>query len=60
MGTPEEAEQATKDLNAWIVENAWFAPFYRVQGTYAVDANTDLEFWPTNAYPSIFGFSPKN
>ncbi len=52
--------QATKDLNAWIVENAWFAPFFRVQGTYAVDANTDLEFWPSNAYPSIFGFSPKN
>ena len=59
-GTQEEADQATKDLNAWIVENAWFAPFYRVQGTYAVDANTDLEFWPSNAYPSIFGFSPKN
>ena len=59
-GMQEEAEQATKDLNAWIVENAWFAPFYRVQGTYAVDANTELEFWPSNAYPSIFGFSPKN
>ena len=59
-GTQDEADQATKDLNAWIVENAWFAPFFRVQGTYAVDANTDLEFWPSNAYPSIFGFSPKN
>ncbi|MEV4686258.1 ABC transporter substrate-binding protein [Microbacterium sp. LWH3-1.2] len=59
-GTQEEAEQATKDLNAWIVENAWFAPFFRVQGTYATDANTNLEFWPTNAYPSIFDFSPKN
>jgi peptide/nickel transport system substrate-binding protein len=59
-GTQEEAEQATKDLNAWLVENAWFAPFYRVQGTHAVDANTELEFWPSNAYPSIFGFSPKN
>lgn len=56
----DDAEQATKDLNAYIVEQAWFAPFFRVQGTYAVDANTDLEFWPTNAYPSIFGFSPKS
>lgn len=60
LGTPEEAEQATKDLNTWIVENAWFAPFFRVQGSYAVDANTDLEMWTVNAYPSIFGFSPKN
>jgi len=59
-GTQEEAEQATKDLNAWIVDNAWFAPFFRVQGTFATDANTNLEFWPTNAYPSIFDFSPKN
>jgi peptide/nickel transport system substrate-binding protein len=56
----DDAEQATKDLNAYIVEQAWFAPFFRVQGTYAVDANTNLEFWPTNAYPSIFGFSPKS
>ena len=24
MGTQEEADQATKDLNAWLVENAWF------------------------------------
>ena len=60
MGTQEEADQATKDLNAYLVEQAWFAPFYRVQGTYATDANTNLEFWPTNAYPSIFDFSPKN
>ncbi|MFT3797427.1 ABC transporter substrate-binding protein [Microbacterium sp.] len=60
MGTEEEAEQATKDLNKYLVEQAWFAPFYRVQGTYAVDADTNLEFWPTNAYPSIFDFSPKN
>ncbi|QKJ20615.1 ABC transporter substrate-binding protein [Microbacterium hominis] len=60
LGTPEEAEQATKDLNAYMVDQAWFAPFFRVQGTYAVDANTDLEMWSVNAYPSIFAFSPKN
>jgi ABC-type dipeptide transport system, periplasmic component len=60
LGTEDEAAQATKDLNAYIVDQAWFAPFFRVQGTYAVDANTNLEFWPTNAYPSIFGFSPKD
>ncbi|MDN3496822.1 ABC transporter substrate-binding protein [Planococcus sp. APC 4015] len=60
MGTEDEAAEATKALNAYIVDQAWFAPFFRVQGTFAVDANTDLEFWPTNAYPSIFGFSPKN
>ncbi|QLD13242.1 peptide ABC transporter substrate-binding protein [Microbacterium oleivorans] len=60
FGTPEESDQALKDLNAYLVEQAWFAPFFRVQGTFATDANTNLEFWPTNAYPSIFDFSPKN
>lgn len=59
-GTEEEATAAVKELNTYIVDQAWFAPFYRVQGSFAVDANTNLEFWPTNAYPSIFDFSPKN
>lgn len=60
FGTEEEAATALKELNAYIVDQAWFAPFFRVQGSFAVDANTELTFWPTNAYPSIFDFSPKN
>lgn len=59
-GTEDEATTAAKELNKYIVDQAWFAPFYRVQGSFATDANTNLEFWPTNAYPSIFDFSPKN
>lgn len=60
LGTPEESDEALKALNAYLVDQAWFAPFFRVQGSFAVDANTNLDFWPTNAYPSIFDFSPKN
>ncbi|CAL4860882.1 ABC transporter substrate-binding protein [Microbacterium sp. MM2322] len=59
-GTEEEATAAAKELNKYIVDQAWFAPFYRVQGSFATDATTDLTFWPTNAYPSIFDFAPKN
>lgn len=59
-GSDEDAAQATKDLNRYLVDQAWFAPFYRVELPYATDAKTAVEFWPTNAYPSIFGFSPKN
>ncbi|MCK6079141.1 peptide ABC transporter substrate-binding protein [Microbacterium sp. EYE_5] len=59
-GSEEEATAAVKELNKYIVDQAWFAPFFRVQGSFAVDTNTDLAFWPTNAYPSIFDFSPKN
>ncbi|MDR7185011.1 peptide/nickel transport system substrate-binding protein [Microbacterium trichothecenolyticum] len=60
LGTPEEAEQATKDLNAYITHQAWFAPWYRKQGSFAHDTGTAVAMWPTNSYPSLFGFSPAN
>ena len=39
----DEATQApkAKELNTYIVEQAWFAPFYRVQGSFATDAEHD-------------------
>ncbi|MET0887150.1 MAG: ABC transporter substrate-binding protein [Mycetocola sp.] len=57
----DEATQASvaKELNTYIVEQAWFAPFYRVQGSFATDANTTVEMLPTNAYPAIYDFQPK-
>ena len=57
----DEATQAEKaaELNRYIVEQAWFAPFYRVQGSMAVDANTTVEVLPSNAFPAIYDFQPK-
>ncbi|MDO7880700.1 ABC transporter substrate-binding protein [Salinibacterium soli] len=57
----DEATQAegAAELNKYIVEQAWFAPFYRVQGSVATDANTTVEMLPTNAYPAIYDFQPK-
>lgn len=57
----DEATQGkvAKELNAYIVEQAWFAPFYRVQGSFATDANTTVKMIPTNAYPSIYDIQPK-
>ena len=57
----DEATQAevAKELNRYIVEQAWFAPFFRVQGSVATDANTTVEMLPTNAYPAIYDFQPK-
>ncbi len=56
-------DEATQDkvageLNRYLVENAWFAPFYRVQGSFATDANTTAEMLPTNAYPSLYDIKP--
>ncbi len=57
----DEATQAekAKELNRYLVEQAWFAPFYRVQGSFATDANTTVEVLPTNAFPAIYDFQPK-
>ncbi|SDG74363.1 ABC transporter substrate-binding protein [Microbacterium pygmaeum] len=57
----DEATQASvaKELNTYIVEQGWFAPFFRVQGSVATDANTTVEMLPTNAYPAIYDFQPK-
>lgn len=48
-----------KKLNKYIVEQAWFAPWYRVQGNFATDANTTVTMLPTNAYPAIYDIKPK-
>lgn len=59
FGDPETQAKVAGELNAYIVEQAWFAPFYRVNAGYAVDANTVLTLTPTNAYPAIYDFTPK-
>jgi peptide/nickel transport system substrate-binding protein len=57
----DEATQASvaKELNAYIVKQAWFAPFYRVQGSFATDPNTTVKVLPSNAFPAIYDFEPK-
>jgi len=56
----DEATQAAKaaELNAYIVEQAWFAPFYRVQAGYATDPDTSVTIMPTNAVPSLYDIKP--
>ncbi|WP_292907331.1 ABC transporter substrate-binding protein [Microbacterium sp.] len=60
FGDEKTQESVAKELNKYIVEQAWFAPFYRVQGSFATDANTTVEMLPTNAYPAIYDFTPKS
>lgn len=57
-GDEATQESVAKELNRYIVEQAWFAPFYRVQGSFAVDANTTVEVLPTNAFPAIYDIKP--
>jgi len=51
---------AVKELNKFVVDQAWFAPFFRVQGSVASDANTSVTMMSTNAFPAIYNFVPKS
>ena len=57
-GTQDESDAALKDLNTYIVEQAWFAPWYRVQSNYATDAKTKVIPQVGNAYPYLWNFTP--
>jgi peptide/nickel transport system substrate-binding protein len=58
-GDEATAAQAGKDLNKYVVENALFAPFYRLQNTKAVDANTDVQMQVGNTWPYLYNIQPK-
>ena len=57
-GTQDEADAAVKKLNAYIVEQAWFAPWYRVQSNFATDAKTKVVTQVGNTYPYLWNFTP--
>ncbi|WP_206330807.1 ABC transporter substrate-binding protein [Modestobacter sp. KNN46-3] len=58
-GTEEEAEQAGQELNEYIVQQAWFAPYYRVESTFVADGDTDVVHQSNNAYPLLQYITPK-
>lgn len=51
---------AGAELNQYIVENAWFAPFFRVQNSKAVDDQTQIESQAGNVWPYLWNIQPKN
>jgi peptide/nickel transport system substrate-binding protein len=54
-----EYDAALQELNAYIVDQAWFAPWYRQQLTFVTDANTEVEVQQGNAYPYLWNIQPK-
>jgi peptide/nickel transport system substrate-binding protein len=47
-----------KQLNTYIVQQAWFAPFYLNQGTFAHAASVKVTLQAGNAVPYLTGFKP--
>jgi len=58
FGTPEESDAAVKDLNRYIVDQAWFAPWFRVQSSFATEAETQVAVQTDNAVPWLWNISP--
>ncbi len=58
FGTPEESDVAVRELNAYIVEQAWFAPWFRVQSSFATNAQTQVEVQTDNAVPWLWNIAP--
>ncbi len=51
-------EAAGAELNAYIVEQAWFAPFYRMTTNFAVDGDTTATPQTGNVYPYLWNIKP--
>jgi peptide/nickel transport system substrate-binding protein len=58
LGDAATQAKVAGELNKYIVEQAWFAPWYRVQGSVVTDPKTTVEMVPTNAFPAIYDFKP--
>jgi peptide/nickel transport system substrate-binding protein len=59
LGDENARQTAAKDLNKYIVEQAWFAPWYRPNNSFATDASTSVKMLPSNVFPAIYDFEPK-
>lgn len=59
FGDEGERDKAAAELNKYIVDQAWFAPFFRPQNSIATDAKTSVKMLPTNLYPNLYDFEPK-
>jgi peptide/nickel transport system substrate-binding protein len=57
--TGAEAERALRDLNAYVVDQAWFNKWYTIQGTFVTDAKTEVTVNQGNVYPYLWDITPE-
>ena len=56
-GGEKSAEEA-KAVNKYVTENAWFAPFYRINQMYFTNKKITVEPQLQQAIPSIYNYAP--
>jgi peptide/nickel transport system substrate-binding protein len=58
-GSSSQAAAAAKALNQYLVQNAWFAPFFRPQSSFVADSHTSVKMQAGNAVPYLWNIRPK-
>jgi peptide/nickel transport system substrate-binding protein len=58
-GSDAQAAAAARQLNTYVVDQAFFDPWYRVAGNFAADKNTNVVQQSDNAYPYLWNITPK-
>jgi peptide/nickel transport system substrate-binding protein len=57
-GGADNAGKLAQEVNRYVVENAWFAPLFRVNQMYYHNAKVDVVSQVQQAVPSIYNYSP--
>jgi peptide/nickel transport system substrate-binding protein len=57
-GTDAEAAAAAKDANTFLVENAWFAPLFRIDNFYVGNAKVTITPAADNVTPYLYLIQP--
>ncbi len=57
FSTGEDYTAALQEINRYIVENAFFVPWYRQDTIYLTGADVNVDMHPTNAVPFIRSYS---
>jgi peptide/nickel transport system substrate-binding protein len=57
-GSQAESDAAAQQLNQYVVDQAWYVPFYRNQGTFAAASDLEVTHQSDNAYPYLQNIQP--
>ncbi|MFJ8437146.1 ABC transporter substrate-binding protein [Kitasatospora sp. NPDC094019] len=59
-GDAAQQRTALLQLDQYVTDQAWFAPWYLEQTPWATDANTTVQLVKGWASPNVLGFAPKS
>ncbi|WP_413248760.1 ABC transporter substrate-binding protein [Sinomonas flava] len=58
-GSDADKDAAAKELNRYIVDQAWFDPWYSQTNYFATDGKTTVDLNQGNAFPNLWDIKPK-